>query len=152
MRNRTQEEVAAREPLSRVRAREAQFFSQHSELSSLVGSGILGMQALEKRLVGIQAECLAAAMPRLKRKVGDARVKAEKELAGMRGSCSSDSEAVLLFSERVNAVQVRLVFSFSFPLFCQPSLRDSILSADALRSVPRRSAPSRRRRRGTSDT
>ena len=47
MRNRTQEEVAAREPLSRVRAREAQFFSQLSELSSLVGSGILGMQALE---------------------------------------------------------------------------------------------------------
>ena len=105
VRNRTQEEVAAGEPIARVRARETAFFSGHAELGPLVGSGMLGMAALEKRLTGVQASVLGSALPRLKRKVAEAKAKAEKELAALRGACSSESEAVLLFSERVNAVQ-----------------------------------------------
>lgn len=52
VRNRTQEEVAAGEPLSRVRARERAFFEGHAELGSLArqGSKLLGMESLERRL------------------------------------------------------------------------------------------------------
>lgn len=107
VRNRTQEEVAAREPLSRVRAREKAFFEAHPELSGLArqGSKLLGMENLEKRLVQIQQESLAAALPRLKRKVAEQKLKAEKDLAGCSSAAGSESEAVLLFSEKVNAVQ-----------------------------------------------
>ena len=84
VRNRTQEEVAAREPLSRVRAKEAAFFAAHPELSSLVDSDVLGMGALERRLVGIQAEAVKAALPRIKRKVAEQKAKVMTELKGMR--------------------------------------------------------------------
>ncbi len=105
VRNRTQEEVAAREPLSRTRAKEAAFFAGHSELSALVGSDLLGMAALEARLVGIQADAIKAALPRIKRKVAEQRAKVLAELKGMRSAVTSEQESVLLFSERLNAVQ-----------------------------------------------
>lgn len=107
VRNRTQEEVAAREPLSRVRAKEKSFFEAHAELGSLArqGSKLLGMESLERRLVQIQQESLAAALPRLKRKVAEQKLKAEKDLAQCASAAGSESEAVLLFSEKVNAVQ-----------------------------------------------
>ncbi len=105
VRNRTQEEVAAREPLSRVRAREAAFFAAHPELSTLVGSDVLGMGALEARLVAIQADAIKAALPRIKRKVVEQKAKVQAELKGMRSAVTSEQESVLLFSERLNSVQ-----------------------------------------------
>lgn len=107
VRNRTQEEVAAREPLSRVRSKEKAFFESHPELGQLARSGskLLGMENLEKRLVQIQQESLAAALPRLKRKVAEQKLKADKDLAQCASAAGSESEAVLLFSEKVNAVQ-----------------------------------------------
>ncbi len=82
VRNRTQEEVAAREPLSRVRAKEAAFFQGHAELSSLVGTDVLGMACLERRLVAIQADAIKAALPRIKRKVAEQKTKVMNELKG----------------------------------------------------------------------
>ena len=105
VRNRTQEEVAAREPLSRVRAKEAAFFAAHPELSSLGDSDVLGMGALERRLVGIQAEAVKAALPRIKRKVSEQKAKVMAELKGMRSAVTTEQESVLLFSERLNSVQ-----------------------------------------------
>lgn len=55
--------------------------------------------------VAIQQESLAAALPRLKRKVAEQKLKAERDLAGAPSAAGSESEAVLLFSEKVNAVQ-----------------------------------------------
>ena len=105
VRNRTQEEVSAREPLSRVRAREAAFFQGHPELSQLVGSDLLGMGALERRLVAIQAEALKACLPKIKRKVAEQKAKVLAELKGMRSAVTTEQESVLLFSERLNQVQ-----------------------------------------------
>ena len=105
VRNRTQEEVAAREPLGRVRAKEAAFFASHSELSSLVGTDVLGMTCLERRLVAIQAEAIKAALPRIKRKVAEQKAKVMTELKGMRSAVTTEQESVLLFSERLNSVQ-----------------------------------------------
>jgi len=105
VRNRTQEEVAAREPLSRVRQREASFFASHAELSSLVGTDVLGMACLERRLVAIQADSIKAALPRIKRRVAEQKAKALAELKSMRAAITSEQESVLLFSERLNSVQ-----------------------------------------------
>lgn len=105
VRNRTQEEVAAREPLSRVRQREAAFFAGHAELSSLVGSEVLGMASLERRLVSIQSESIKSALPRIRRRVAEQKAKALAELKLMRAAITSEQESVLLFSERLNSVQ-----------------------------------------------
>ena len=105
VRNRTQEEVAAREPLSRVRQREAAFFAGHAELSSLVGSEVLGMASLERRLVAIQSESIKSALPRIRRRVAEQKAKALAELKLMRAAITSEQESVLLFSERLNGVQ-----------------------------------------------
>ena len=105
VRNRTQDEVAAREPLSRVRAKESAFFASHSELSSLVGTDVLGMTCLERRLVSIQADAIKAALPRIKRKVAEQKAKVMQELKGMRSAVTTEQESVLLFSERLNSVQ-----------------------------------------------
>ena len=105
VRNRTQEEVAAREPLSRVRAKEAAFFASHSELSALVGTDMLGMASLERRLVAIQADAIKAALPRIKRKVAEQKAKTMNELKSMRSAVTTEQESVLLFSERLNSVQ-----------------------------------------------
>jgi hypothetical protein len=95
VRNRTQEEVAAREPLSRVRAKEAAFFAQHSELSALVGTDMLGMDALERRLVAIQADAIKAALPRIKRKVTEQKAKVMQELKGAHKEKGQKSSVVL---------------------------------------------------------